>query len=83
MCRGALTPTVTADAEFVRFFDKEVMKYSNEDELSQLLINAFNKDESVGTVLKASEEYVVAHSPGRVAGEFIKLFGKLLAGVTE
>ncbi len=83
MCMGALTPTVTADTEFVWFFDKEVMKYSNEDELSQLLINAFNKDESVGTVLKSSEEYVVDHSPGRIAGEFIKLFGKLLAGVTE
>lgn len=78
MCLGALTPTTTSDTEFVWFLDKEVMKYSNKGELPKLLINVFEEDESVNETLKAAEKYVVKHSPERIAGEFIKLFNKLL-----
>ena len=78
MCMGALTPTITSDTDFVWFLNKVVMKYSNNDELRGLLIDVFKGDEISNNVLKASEEYVINHSPERIAEEFIKLFDKLL-----
>ncbi|NQT59837.1 MAG: hypothetical protein HQ557_12715 [Bacteroidetes bacterium] len=77
MCMGTFTPIITSDTDFVWFFDKEVMKYSNEDELSRLLMNVFDGDESIKKTLNASQEYVIDHSPERIAGEFIRLFDKL------
>jgi len=78
MCMGALAPVITSDTDFVWFLDKEVMKYSNNNELRRLLINIFKGDEIVIKVLKESEKYVISHSPGRIAEQFIKLFDKLL-----
>ena len=77
MCMGALTPIITSDTDFVWFFDKEVMKYSNNDELRGLLINVFKGNEIVNKILTASEEYVIKHSPEIIAQEFIELFDKL------
>jgi hypothetical protein len=78
MCMGALAPVITSDTDFVWFLDKEVVKYSNNDELRRLLINIFKGDEIVIKVLKESEKYVINHSPERIAEQFIKLFDKLL-----
>lgn len=78
MCIGTPTPIITSNTEFVWFLNKELMKYSNNDELHQFLIEIFNRNESVNQVLKASEEYVINHSPRKIAGEFIKLFYNLL-----
>ena len=80
MCLGALTPTVTSDTEFVWFLDKEVMKYSNEDELLKLLTRVFEGDEVVKQTLKSAEEYTIKYSPKKIAEEFIKLFNQLLSG---
>lgn len=78
MCLGASTPVVTSDTEFVWFLEKEVMKYSNVDELPELLIKVFEGDEIVQETLKSAEEYAIDHSPEKIAGEFIKLFQRLL-----
>ncbi len=79
MCLGALTPTVTSDTEFAWFLDKEVMKYSNEDELLNLLSSAFEGNEIVKQTLKSAEEYTIKHSPPKIAEEFTKLFNQLLS----
>jgi len=81
MCLGALTPVITSDTEFVWFFDKEVMKYSNKELLKELLIKVFKGDKIVNHTLISAEEYAIKHSPRKIAGEFIKLFEELLQEV--
>ncbi len=74
MCLGALTPVVTSDTEFVWCLEKEAMKYSNTDELREVLIKVFEGDESVQETLKSAEKYAIEHSTQKITGEFIKLF---------
>jgi len=78
MCMGALIPIITSDTEFVWFLDKEIMKYPNKDELCSRLINVFEGDKVVNETLRNAEEYVIKHSPEKIAGEFIELFERLL-----
>lgn len=78
MCMGALTPIVTSDTDFVWFLNKEVMKYSSNDELCRALINIFKGNIMVSKILEATKGYVINHSPKKMAGEFIRLFDKLL-----
>jgi len=78
MCLGVSTSIVTSDTEFVWFLNKEVMKYSSEDELCRLLTNVFEGDEIVNETLKTAEEYAIKRSPKKIAGEFMKLFDELL-----
>jgi len=78
MCLGALTPVVTSDTEFSSLFNREVMKYSNKDELYKLLITIFEQDEVIAETLTSAEKYVTEHSPKKIAGEFIRLFSQLL-----
>jgi len=78
MCLGVSTPIITSATEFVWFLDKEVMKYSTEDELRKLLIKVFVGDKTVNEALKRAEEYAIKHSPKRIAGGFLRLFDQLL-----
>lgn len=78
MCLGVPTPIVTSDTEFVWFLDREVMKYSSEDELCRLLTNAFEGDKIVDETLEAAERYAIGHSPKQIAGEFVALFDRVL-----
>jgi len=75
---GASTPVITSDTEFVWYLDKEVMKYSNMDELRELLIKVFEGEEIVHETLKNAGEYAIKHSPEKIARDFIKLFERLL-----
>jgi glycosyltransferase involved in cell wall biosynthesis len=78
MCLGAPTPVLTSDTEFVWFLDKEVIRYSNEDEFKNFIAKIFNKDKIVGETIKAAENYATSNSPSTIADEFIKLFNQLL-----
>ncbi len=78
MCLGAPTPVLTSDTEFVWFLDKEVIRYSNEDEFKNFIAKIFNKNKIVGETIKAAENYATSNSPSTIADEFIKLFNQLL-----
>ena len=78
MCMGALTPIVTSNTDFVWILGKELMKYTDTNELQRLLTKVFDNDDIVEKTLKASEQYVNEHSPVRIAEEFIELFSRLL-----
>ncbi|HID93386.1 MAG TPA: hypothetical protein EYP60_04735 [bacterium (Candidatus Stahlbacteria)] len=78
MCLGALTPVVTSNTEFTWFLEKEVMKYSNEGELKNLIIKIFNGDKIVDETLNAAHKYTVEHSPQRISKQFIRLFEQIL-----
>jgi glycosyltransferase involved in cell wall biosynthesis len=76
--KGALTPIMTSNTEFVWFLNKEIVKYSNEDEFKNLTIKVFGRDKIVDETLKAAEAYTKRYSPDVIADEFIKLFSRLL-----
>jgi len=78
MCLGALTPIITSNTEFTWFLDKEVLKYSNEDELKNLIIRAFKGDKIVDETLSAAQQYTFKHSPEKISKEFIRLFEQIL-----
>jgi len=78
MCLGALTPIMTSNTDFVWFLNKEIIKYSNEDEFKNLIIKIFSRDKILGETLKAAETYTKRYSPNVIADEFIKLFSRLL-----
>lgn len=48
------------------------------DELRELLIKVFEGDEIVQETLKSAERYAMEGSPKKLAGQFIKLFDRLL-----
>jgi len=77
MCLGVSTPIITSATEFVWFMEKEIMKYSTENELRKLLIQVFEGNKMVEKTLKAAEKYAVKHSPQRAAREFLRLFASL------
>ena len=74
MCIGSLTPTVTSDTEFVRFLDREVIKYSNPPELERVIAGILTGEMDIGKTLKAVKEYAISHSPKIIANDFIELF---------
>ena len=52
MCLGVSTPIITSNTEFSWFLNEEVMKYSSDDELCNLLIDVFEGGGIVNTTLK-------------------------------
>ena len=57
MCLGVSTPIITSNTEVSWFLNEEVMKYSSDDELCDLLIDVFEGREIVNTTLKRAGEY--------------------------
>lgn len=74
MCLGCLKPVITSDTDFVWFFDKEVLKYRNDDELKDLIIKVFRNDRMIKRTIEAEKEYVIKHSPKKIASEFLEIF---------
>jgi len=78
MCLGVATPIITSNTEFAWFLNEEVMKYSSDNELCNLLIDVVEGGEIVNTTLKKAEEYATKFSPERIARGFMDLFEKFL-----
>jgi len=77
-CLGAGRPTLVPS--YCHFFDlmgKEVIKYSDLQELEQRLRDIFQGADIVKESLAAAEEYATRNSEREIAERFIQLFGQL------
>lgn len=77
-CMGSLCPIIAKDSNYVEYYDREVLKYTNEDEFKNRLRSVFEEDDEYKTTIKAAEEYVTKNSHKEVAKRFIKLANSLL-----
>jgi hypothetical protein len=75
-CLGSGCPIVARDSNFVEYLDKEVMKYSGEEELKKKLCSIFDESKEYKTTMNAAEEYVKKKSTQ--AKLYIALFSTLL-----
>lgn len=73
-CLGAGCPIVAFNSDFVELFDKELMKFSNHEQLKENLIDIFEQKSAVQATLKAAEKYVKANSGEEIAKKFLKFF---------
>ena len=77
-CLGAGRPVLVPG--YCNFFDlagKEVIKYSDFQDLEQKLRGIFDGTESVEENLVAAEEYAARYSAPEIASQFIGLFEKI------
>lgn len=75
---GAGCPLVARDSNFFENMDNELLKYRDLEELKKCLVSVFEKDKRYEECRKVAREYVERNSSEKIAGEFIKLFNKLL-----
>jgi glycosyltransferase involved in cell wall biosynthesis len=75
-CLGSGCPIVARDSNYVEYLDKEVMKYSSEEELKKKLCAIFDESEEYKITMNAAEEYVKKKSTQ--AKLYIALFSTLL-----
>ncbi|HEC33832.1 MAG TPA: hypothetical protein ENI37_03855 [Chloroflexi bacterium] len=77
-CLGAGCPILVPRlSDFVRPFDREVLKYADRDELKALLLDAFAQGERYRESQAAAEEFVHKYSAENIARQFIELFRSL------
>lgn len=79
-CMGSGCPIVARDSNYVEYYDKEVMKYSNFEEFKNRIRSVFNEDAEFKTTMKMVEEYVIKNSAQKVGNRYIELFDFLLQG---
>jgi len=77
-CLGSGCPIVARDSNYVEYLDKEVMKYSREEELKKKLCAIFDESEEYKITMKAAEEYVKSISAQAIGKLYIALFNTLL-----
>jgi len=78
-CLGSGCPIVARDSNYVEYLDKEVMKYSSEEELKKKLCSIFDESKEYKTTMKAAEEYVKRNSAQAIGKQYIELFNSLLS----
>ncbi len=76
-CLGSTCPIVARDSSFVGDFDKEVLKYSNRNELKDCIRSVFDENENYKETQKAAPSFTEENSASNVAEQFIKLFQSL------
>ena len=78
-CLGAGRPVLApGTCKYFELSGKEVIKYSDLQELEQRLRDVFNGAEYVKESLKSAEEYSARNSGTEIAKQFIELFNKIL-----
>ncbi|MEX2689446.1 MAG: hypothetical protein Q6351_003880 [Candidatus Njordarchaeum guaymaensis] len=73
--RPLLAPRIS---EFFEPFQDVILKYSDRDELAELLVDALTMGEKTKKVLKNAESFVMGHSPEKIARMYIELFEKIV-----
>ena len=74
---GSTCPIVARDAGFVSDLKKEVLKYTNQDELKDCIRSVFEEDQKYRETMKAVLSFVGKYSASKVAEQYIKLFQNL------
>lgn len=77
-CLGSGCPMIAKNASFVEYFDNEVMKFSNSQELKKHLSSVFEEDTIYKTTMEAAQKYVTKNSTKAIGESFIKLFKSLV-----
>jgi glycosyltransferase involved in cell wall biosynthesis len=78
-CLGSGCPIVARDSNYVEYLDKEVMKYSSEEELKKKLCSIFDESNEYKITMKAAEKYVKMNSAQAIGKQYIELFNSLLS----
>ncbi|MDD2891038.1 MAG: hypothetical protein PHE49_10445 [bacterium] len=76
-CLGSGCPMITRNSNFAEYFDKEVMKFSDTDELKHQLISVFEEKEEYKKTLESARLYVNENSYKEIGRKFIELFKNL------
>ena len=76
-CMGSGCPMVARASDYVEYYNKELMGYSNFAEFKSALRSIFNKDENFQSTIRAAEEYVNKNSAQEIGKRFIELFASL------
>lgn len=76
-CLGSGCPIVVKESNFVEYFDKEVLKFSNLDEFKLRVSAVLDETDELKTTLKAADEYVTKNSAPEIAKKYIELFKTL------
>ena len=77
-CIGSLCPIVARESNYIDNLDREILKYSNMEELEQRIVSVFEKDNNYRLTLEAAKKYVEQNSSEQIANKFIQLFGELI-----
>jgi len=74
---GSTCPIVARNAGFISDLNKEVLKYTNLNELKDCIRSVFNQDKKYKETTKAALEFVKNNSAKKVAERYIELFQRL------
>ena len=77
-CLGAGCPILAPRiSDFIWPFQKEILRYSDRNELRTELLNVFNKGKKYKDTKTSAKKFVSERSPKRIAKQFIDLFHSL------
>jgi glycosyltransferase involved in cell wall biosynthesis len=74
---GSTCPIVARNAGFISDLNKEVLKYTNQNELKDRICSVFNQDKKYKETTKAALEFVNNNSAEKVAERYVELFQRL------
>lgn len=77
-CLGSGCPIIARNSNYVEYFNKEILRHSNEKELKKALIDVFSKSKKYYASIKAAKAYVKHNSALAISKRYIKLFNLLL-----
>jgi hypothetical protein len=69
---------VPKQSDFFHCFDKEIIHYESAADLDEQLVDVLNNESSRHELLRHAETFVEAHSPMKIAQQFIEVFEQLL-----
>ena len=72
LCLGSMRPILCPNNNFVEVLDREVIKYSNLDELRERLVYVF-EGRNVQSILSNARKYVTRNSASNIANTLMKL----------
>ncbi len=76
-CLGSGCPIVAKESNYVEFFDKEVLRYSDVDTFKSHLSAIFDKTEAYERTLESAKKYVIENSAQEIGKKYIELFKSL------
>ncbi len=76
---GTLRPILVPKiSEFFEHFNGEVLKYSDREELKEMLLDALSMGEKTKKAIEKARMFVEERSPEKIAQRYIELFEKLI-----
>jgi len=76
-CLGSGCPIVAKNSNYMDFFDKEVMRYSDMSTFKLHLTSIFEQGQGYKTTLESAKRYVIENSAQEIAKKYIELFKSL------